>query len=41
MILFPKFLVVLLIYGALSLTAIAFISLIVMVVKDYLKKTIW
>lgn len=41
MLLFPKFLVVALILGALALTAVAFITLIVMVIKDFKSKNIW
>lgn len=41
MLLFPKFVVIALILGALGLTAVAFVALIVMLVKDYKSKNIW
>lgn len=41
MILFPKVVVIALILGALALTAIAFTSLIVMIIKDFISKDIW
>ena len=41
MILFPKFIVVGLVLGALGLTAVALVALIVMIIKDYISKNIW
>ena len=41
MMLFPQTVVALLVYGALSLTGVAFVALLVMIVRDYLKKDIW